>query len=46
VADGLAIQYAADPDIDLRAALALWKHLISSVLDDLGSADDPGSPAA
>jgi len=36
VADGLAIQYAADPEIDLRAALALWKRLISSVLDGLG----------
>jgi AcrR family transcriptional regulator len=40
VADGLAIQYAADPDIDLRAALALWKRLIGSVLDDLGSSAD------
>jgi len=45
VADGLAIQYAADPDIDLRAALALWKHLISSVLDDLGAAGGQRSPA-
>jgi len=45
VADGLAIQYAADPDIDLRAALALWKHLISSVLDDLGAAGGQSSPA-
>lgn len=35
VADGLAIQYAADPDIDLRAALALWKRLIASVLDEM-----------
>jgi AcrR family transcriptional regulator len=40
VADGLAIQYAADPDVDLRAALALWKRIISSVLDDLESPPD------
>ena len=45
VADGLAIQYAADPDIDVGAALALWKRLIASLLDDLESAGDQGSPA-
>ena len=45
VADGLAIQYAADADIDLTAALALWKRLIAAVLDGLGLADDRGSPA-
>jgi len=45
VADGLAIQYAADPDIDLSAALALWKRLIASVLDGLGPAGDQRSPA-
>lgn len=35
VADGLAIQYAADPDCDMSAALDLWKRLIRAAVDEV-----------
>ena len=35
VEDGLAIQHAADPTVDLSAALSLWKRLIRIAVDEV-----------
>lgn len=44
VEDGLAIQHAADPALDLSAALALWKRLIRITVDGVRRDDpDPAS---
>ena len=44
IADGVALQVQADPDLDIGPAFAIWEQLIMSYLDGVGGdADTPGA---